>query len=117
MGILTGTTHGDAANALMAIYQEQARFAGHATQGSRRIPIHLLPSERLQRHRDRQAGQDSAAEIRPGMALTPAYIASERFLLPERNWRSFVVVATAHRSCFALERLFVLLLLPTSGLP
>src|SRR5439155_26936639 len=44
------------------------RFAGHTTQGSKRIPIHLLPSKQLQRHRGRQAGQDSAAEIRPLMA-------------------------------------------------
>ena len=29
------------------------RFAGHITQGSKRIPIHLLPSERSQRYRDR----------------------------------------------------------------
>ena len=44
------------------------RFAGHRTQGSMRIRIHLLPSERWERHRGRQAGQDSAAEIRPRMA-------------------------------------------------
>ena len=50
------------------------RFAGHTTQGSKRIRIHLLPSERLERYRDRQAGQDSAAEIRPGMARRPPWL-------------------------------------------
>lgn len=43
-----------------------ARFKG--------IRIHLLPSERLERYRDRQAGQDSAAEIRPGMARRPPWL-------------------------------------------